>query len=796
VKNVLLPLFALSFLLIACTSQAEKRDRHMQNALAAEQRGDCVAAAREAREALGIDALFADAHLLLGRCAMTDNKPAEAATHFARALELKSDSVEALTGASRAAFLTGNADAALEYAEKAEALGGSSHELTLIRASVFLNRQDHAAAIPLFERAVAKEPDNEESVLGLASAYINTQEWEKALALLRNSLEKMPQSQALLALLLTMSVQDDDFERAESYVQKLLAIRPEDPSLILQLSDMRFLAGKDEESRSVLANYLQQHPAAETVRARLADSEADRGEFDRALEVLDAAPEQSGLLRLTKASVLGRAGRIPEAEAQLQALTADPSAKAQLAEARLGLVEIYLESMRLEDAERELSLILLDDPQHGDALFLRGRIYFSMGRFSEAINDFLRLIDADENDLEAVLALADAYNAAGNPDRAEEYISSVIQRAPQYGPAYTTLANLYMMRQRPEAALMTLSIGQMELPEDPALPVLEADILASLGRFDEAVVILERLAEQEAFREGALLRLATVHGAAGNHLRAAADLARVLEMNPDSIVAAEGHIRALIAGNKEKDALAFAERREKERPGDPTAPYLTGEAAFAAGENAKGEAALLRALAMAPGWDQPLTVLVQYYGMTNRMNDALALARKSKAEAPEAPGPPLVLAMLLEEINDLDGAERAYRDILAIDPDSLIAANNLAFLITRHKTDPQRLGEAETLALQASASGIAATLDTLGWVRFLRGNDEGAEEPLRLAHASMPENPVYAFHLASLLAAQSRQEGRADAEARKEEARRLLTPIVNVDFQQRGEARRLLESLR
>jgi len=799
VKKLLLPLLALSLLLAACPQQSkeEQRDARMQSALSAESSGDCATAAKEAQAAIGFDPLFADAYLLLGRCAIKDDDPAGAALSFAKALELKPDSLEALTGAGRAALLANNADTALEYTEKAEALGGSSHELTMIRAAAFLQQQDIAAAIPLLEKAVAEKPGDEESVVGLASAYINIREREKAITLLEDSLKKIPQSPAILALLMTIAMQDNELESAEGYLQQLLAIRPEDPVLILQLSDMRLMAGQEEESRAVLADYLQKHPAEDTVRARLADSDAEVGEFDRALEVLDAAPKQTGLIRLLKASTLGRAGRIDEAETLLKALAVDPSTKEQATEARLGLVEIYLASTRIEDAERELSLLLADEPQNMDALFLRGRIYFSMGRLSDAISDFTRLIEIDENDLEAVLALADAFNAAGDADRAEALITDVIQRAPQYAPAYTTLANLHMMRQRPEAALMTLSIGKQELPEDPSLPALEADILTSLGRFDEAAAILKKLAEQEDLREAALMRLAAVYGAAEKHQEAAAAYASVLETNPDLTIATEGRIRALVAGNRATEALAFAEKRQQERPEDPTAAYLTGEAAIATGDYAKAEAAFLRALELAPGWDQPLTILAQYYSATNRMGKALELVHKSRAAAPEAIGPALILAMLLEEKNDLDGAEKVYREILAKEPELPIAANNLAFLITQHKADSERLREAEELALLASATGVPATLDTLGWVRFLRGNDEGAEEVLRLAHESMPENPTFAFHLASVLAAMSKQEGRADAAAKKEEARTLLQSALagGVDFSQKANAQKLLDSL-
>ena len=295
------------------------------------------------------------------------------------------------------------------------------------------------------------------------------------------------------------------------------------------------------------------------------------------------------------------------------------------------------------------------------------------------------------------------------------------------------------------------------------------------------------------------MRLAAVNGAAGAHAKAADDYARVLKENPDNAAAAEGRMRALIAGDKEKEALAFTEKRQKERPQDPLAAYFVGEAALANKNNDKAEAAFLSALELAPNWDQPLTVLAQYYSTTNRIDNAMELARKSMGKAPEAAGPAIVLAMLQEEKGDLDGAETTYRSILANDHDAYIAANNLAFLITRHKADPARLQEAEGFAgTAASGTGAPATFDTLGWIRFLRGNDEGAEQALRHAYQGMPDNLVVAFHLASILAAQGKDANRADAVAKKDEAKALLKPVVESknDFPQKADAEKLYDSLK
>ena len=782
----------------ACQSEEEKRDSHMANARTLEQQGNATAAREAAQEAAKLDPKSEEALLLLGRNYIKEDKPEEAAATFAKALELNPASVAALTGAARSALLANDLDKAAEYADKAGNAGGDPRELAVIRGAILMKQRKYAEAVPELEKALEKDPSHEESIVGLASAYISTGERDKAGTLLKESLEKQPSSSAMLTLLLTMALQDNDLAAAEGYVQRLLTLRPEDPALVLQLSDMRILADKPEEGLSVLTDFLQKRPAEDSIRIRLAELNADEGQFDRALVILDEAPAQNGRIRLARAGVLGSAGRIDDAENALRELSTDPAAKEHLAEARQGLVEIYLSTGRSDDAEKELSRILEDDSGNVFALFWRGRVNTDLGNSAKAIQDLSKLVELDPSDSEAALALSEAYVVARDADKAESVIADAIKRDPKYGPAYSAMASLYMMQNKPEAALMSLNIGKLELPDDPNIIMLEANILASQKRYDEAVEQLEKLAEREAYTTLALRQLANVYGAAGKHDQAVTVYDRLLAADPDLSIAADGRIQALIAGKKEREALAFAEKRQQERPQDPEAAYLAGEAARANKDIKKAEAAFLRALELAPGWSQPLTLLAQYYIATNNIDKAIELARTSMANAPEAADNAIILAMLLEEKGDLDAAEETYRSVLANEPGESLASNNLAFLLSRHKSDPKRLEEAEQLALRASATRAPQTLDTLGWIYFLRGKDEDAEKTLRAAHEAMPENPTITFHLASALAALSKDTTRPDALAKKDEAKSLLKGILDkkAEFDQQADAKKLHDSLK
>lgn len=782
-------LAALLVPLAACTSMEEKRDAHMEQARTHERQGNCAEASNAATEALNLDPALPEALLILGRCDMKAEKRDEAAAHFAKALEYAPDSLEALMTLTRLALLENNTEKAVPYAEKAWALGERSHELTVLRAGVFMAQKDFASAIALLEEAVRAEPSDEEAFVGLASAYINSGDTAKAKSLLEEGLKSFAQSPAVLRLLLNLSVHEKDWAKADESIKRLRTLSPENEDLAIQQADIMLRSGKESEVQDFFTDFLNSYPNAVKVRLSLISHAVAAQKYDEALTLIDNAPDQAPF-RLGKANILAAAGRVDECVALLKDITRAPANAEQAQEAHMGLAELYAQQESFDEALKELDQVIKGDAHNATARMMRGRLHLSQRRTSQAIADFEAIAEKDQNNHPAVLALADAQFVAGNPGLAENLVTTVIQRAPGFGQAYMSLANLYLMQQKQEAALMTLRLGKTAAPEDLSIPFAEADLLTNMGRYKDAEKLLTELAKNKEFAEQALFRLAAVHGAAKNHKKAADAYAKILTINADAQMAAEGQVRALIAANQEKAALAVAEKRQKARPKDAASAYLTGEASLAARDLPKAEKAYTRALELAPAWDKPLMTMVQIYSATKRQDKAIALCRDMMKKAPDAPAPAMILAMLHEQKNDLRSAEDVYRNILAKHPDMLAAANNLAFLMTRSKATPERLAEAEELAKKAVSSGQPSTLDTLGWVQHLRGNNEDAEKNLAAALNGAPKNPFIAYHLAATLAAQ-------DDAAKKDKAKGLLTPLVDKKstFPLKKDAETLLKKL-
>jgi tetratricopeptide (TPR) repeat protein len=700
-------------------------------------------------------------------------------------------------GAGRAASATAAAvagkcaEAAAEAVAVPEREPGAA-EACIAAARCYAKLDKSAEAVPLLEKALSIDPENDDAVTGLAAALLKTEERDKAKGLLTGLLDKKPASDEALALLVFLAEQDGDAATAEKYLKKRMEQDPDNDDLLFRLGDFYLGAGMQDKALALLEARLEKKPDAQAVRTRTAGLLAAAGKAAQALALLDKAPKQDGEIKLVKASILLRAGRLDEGEATLKALLDDPRDKDLADEARIGLTELYMQTGRAEEAESQADALIAANPDRPEGRLVRGRIRYAEKKFTGAAEDFDMVVKAVPDDHQTALSLAEALNAAGNIQAAENTVTRVLSSAPTFAPAYLTLANIYLTRAMPDAALLTLDMGRKAIPDDTSIPLAASAVLSQLQRYGDAVTMLEPLAgnKEPQIAETALLRLAALYTAQKNTAKAVAAFDRLLAINPASTIAAEGRIRTQIGAKQQKAALAFAEKRRQQRPDDAAAAFMVGECAVAAGDGQKAEKAYLRALDIAPSWEQPLLMLIRIYGAGKRTDKAVKLCNDLYAAHPDNLNAAMYAAMILEQSGKLSEAETRYRKLIADKPEYLAAVNNLAFLLTRYKPTPERLAEAEELAGKAAAGGASQPLDTLGWVRRLRGNLAGAEESLRKAVEAKQDNTFASYHLAEVLAASGGEEKKKEAEEF------LKAPVADKAFPLRADAEKLLKRLR
>jgi tetratricopeptide (TPR) repeat protein len=126
---------------------------------------------------------------------------------------------------------------------------------------------------------------------------------------------------------------------------------------------------------------------------------------------------------------------------------------------------------------------------------------------------------------------------------------------------------------------------------------------------------------------------------------------------------------------------------------------------------------------------------------------AIAVMRKGMAAAPGEQRFVLGLAAISERKKDYEEAIAIYEAFIKDNPESLVVTNNLAVLLSEHRTDEASLDRAVMLAEKLADSTEPALLDTLGWAYYKKGDFEKAAEVLSGVVEQAPDVPVFRYHL-------------------------------------------------
>jgi Flp pilus assembly protein TadD len=130
---------------------------------------------------------------------------------------------------------------------------------------------------------------------------------------------------------------------------------------------------------------------------------------------------------------------------------------------------------------------------------------------------------------------------------------------------------------------------------------------------------------------------------------------------------------------------------------------------------------------------------------------AEALMAKAVDSEPRLLGTAMQLAAAHEKRGEHEQARIRYEGILKIDPNHVLALNNLAYSLAVHSGAP---GDALPLAERAyRRSNLAALADTVGWIHHLLGDNRSALPYIERAVAGAPNTAEIQFHAAVVHAA-------------------------------------------
>ena len=567
-------------------------------------------------------------------------------------------------------------------------------------------------------------------------------------------------------------------------------------------------------------------PDSAEVRIALASLLVNLGLAERALTVLEPVPQDRldwygqralglALAQVSASNLL----EAPRAERVLEKVLAERSTDPNLV---LAYAQVLERQGKLEAAERQVALLRANRPSNPQLMIFHAELLGRLGRNREAADLYRRCSAEGPSATVCRRKLVDLLVAMGRPAEAADAIAS--WAGPKDIDLMLEAANLALDGGQTSKAL-TLVRRALEVdPDSPRAQRMEAMVLASMGRYDEAAARLKSLLRKNRKDTVVALSLAWVQ-ARGGHFEEAReaidDTWKELRHRPDSPEAVRCALTAarveLLAG-KPRAARRWIEEIPSPAAGGPELVRTLAETYRRAEEWEDGVGAMLRLQPLLEGrardearafevefrlrggetgavsqlrplLDSPdvetVRLAVAILQSVERWADVVRAVDGALERFPDDVDLLFAKGAALERLGRIEESEATFRHLLDVDPGNADAANYLGYMWADSGRNLEEALELIGRAVEARPRS-GAFLDSLGWVYFRLGRLEEAEDWLRRAIRAGETSGTVLAHLGEVLAARGKTE----------EAKRYLDRALDLGCDRPEHVRELLEKLK
>jgi tetratricopeptide (TPR) repeat protein len=443
------------------------------------------------------------------------------------------------------------------------------------------------------------------------------------------------------------------------------------------------LVPKAAEIHAELAGlYARQNKAAESLRegqAALALDPSNR-EAHRILGLVQAALGHQAADPARSSALLTDA--ISHLEHVVSTDRRDP-----LSELTLG--QLYVETEKFDKGIVTLQLFLLDQPGYPEAVMLLAQAYDATGHPAEAIDQLEQIIDDQPAQLQTRAKLGELYEKVGRWKDAAATWSDLAARSPRNAQVYrlrqaTALVNSGDV-EGGRAQLLALT---KQTPRDVSLWYLLSQVERRTGNAAGAEEAARQIAQIDPADARGPLALAESQAARGDYAGVVATL------RPRVNSATDAEVSSGMYGRMVGD-LAAALQQTGDKPG------------------------------------------------------AVQVLETARKRVPDDADLQFDLGSAYDRAGQLDQAEVIFRNVIGKDPSNAQALNYLGYMLADHS---RKLPEALDLIQRALKidTGNPSYLDSLGWTYFKLDQLDAAQPPLEKAATALPRVSVIQDHLGQL----------------------------------------------
>jgi tetratricopeptide (TPR) repeat protein len=724
--------------------------------------------------------------------------PREAAQFYQGAIDVSPDDVRARAALGRLYVFSGAPDKALTVIKPGLVNHPDDAALLTVRAAARIQLKEPDGALVDAERAVQLDPQREDAVAVLAGIYKSQNQNEKAQKLLEDAVQRIPSTTELRLVLAQLDASLGQDAKAEGLLVDLVRLNPADSAHRLRLAQFYARLNHADEAERVLREGIKVAPTDRELKVALIDFLAARRSHEAAakeLAAMVAANPKDFDMRLAQAEFYEQEKDVARAEAVYREIIAAAELSAPGITARNRLAALKIQMNDVPAAEKLLAEVLAKSPRDNDALILRGNL--ALGRLDPkaAIADFRSVLRDQPNAVGVMRSLARAHLANGEPALAEETMRRAVDANPKDPVIRLDLAQLLAELGKPEQAKPIIDGVVKQSPDN--VPALETQLKIAAATNDlvtakaaaDAIVATQPQSGLGYYYQG------TVAEAGKKPEEAVKLYTKALELDPQRSEPLELLVRVLVQLKRMPDAIKLLDdvmARDQplgaaEAQQIALAANLKGDLLLATQHPADAAALFKTAIDRNPKWWLPYRNLATAERAAHDDDSAIKALNLGISHATNPEPLETQLAAVYEGMGKPDAAAEVYESALRQNPTSDVAANNMAMLLVTYRKDPQSLDRAKALSTRFVRSGNPAFLDTYGWVLYKHGEATAAVAALQTAVSKNPESPVSLYHLGMA------QASAGQGEAARENLTRSLK--LGKNFSGMEEAKATLEKL-
>jgi tetratricopeptide (TPR) repeat protein len=663
-------------------------------------------------------------------------------------------------------------DQALDLANAAIALDGRNPNALAFKAAVLLKLKDGSGAKREAQAAIDIEPANAEALVVLALERMTRGDTDGALLIVdRPGLHFKAEDEFAIQLLkLQIFEKSGDLKQQEALLRKLVELHPFESALQRSLISVYVKQKRYDDAEQELRTFSAAHPADLTAALNvvrfLQQFKGPAAAREELVARINAGGQQVVKYQLALADFDFAQGRVADSIQLLESLVSSARSPEDLLAAQVKLAQIQFQQKKFHAAETLVTAVLHKDNRNIDGLKLRALLRLQQRQLDVAIADLRQALDDQPRSSDLMLLLANAYERSGSMELADKQYADATKASGF--DVEVSLNYVAFLRRR----------GNVERAED---------LLTQLARqWPYNVAVLSALADIRLARQNwigaqeiaeTIRKIGNTQGLSDQILAAAlsgqgkySDSIRILEgvqaATPAAVQPMAALVNTLIRAQKLDEAVSFLQTVLKTNPANAEAHVMLGSVQLLKDAPDQAVQSFRTAIERQPKDIAGYSALANFYVRNKNLDEAEKVIRAGLQQQPDSFAMHLTYAGVLEQKGDYETAIGEYEILLKQDPGSLIAANNLASLLSDRYTDKASLERAYSLAAVLRKSQIPNFKDTLGWIDYLRGDYKSATGLLEEAAAALPNVAIVQYHLGMSYLATG-QVGKASAQFKK-----------------------------